>query len=146
MVVMLVLGMVLSLASVVLPDRRSAQLANEASRLVKVLDTLQTEAMLQHTQAGLMLDEQGYRAYILNLHTLAWESSELKILGEHPLQDKGLQLALVESVVENESAAQQPGIVFDSSGVSDPFQLRLVDSSGLSATLGSDGYKKAVLQ
>ncbi len=145
MLVMVVLGVLLSLAAVVLPDRNSALLANETARLVKVLDTLQLEAMLQHTQTGLLLDDAGYRSSILNLQNLEWAESNAAILDAHGLQSNGLQLTLVEP------AATAPGddqhaIVFDASGVSDPFKLRLVHSSGISSTLASDGIQKVLVQ
>ncbi len=145
MLVMVVLGVMLSLATVILPDRNGVLLANESARLIKVLDTLQLEAMLQHTRTGLVLDPNGYRSRVLNLQNLDWGESNLRILDAHELQPKGLQLSMLESTAAA-SGESQPAIVFDASGVSDPFTLRLVHSSGISATLVSDGIQKVALQ
>ena len=145
MLVMVVLGVMLSLAAGVLPDRNEARLANEVARLVKVLDTLQREAMLQRTQTGLVIAPDGYRSSILYVQSLEWGGSDLKILAPHTLQENDLQLALLEP---GEASAGEPGlsIVFDASGVSDPFQLRLIHRSGISTTLVSDGIQKVTLQ
>ena len=145
MLAMVVLGVLLSLAAVVLPDRNSALLANETARLVKVLETLQREAMLQQTQAGLLVDPAGYRSSVLNLQNLEWSDSNLDILDVHPLQGKGLQLSMVERASAT-TEKRQPAIVFDAAGVSDPFMLRLVHSSGISTTLVSDGLQKVLVQ
>jgi general secretion pathway protein H len=145
MLAMVVLGVLLSLAAVVLPDRNSALLANETARLVKVLDTLQLEAMLQHTRAGLLLDTGGYRGSILNLQSLEWADSNAAILDAHALQDKGLQLTMVEPAAAA-SADNKPAVVFDAAGVSDPFKFRLVHSSGISSELASDGIHKVLVQ
>jgi general secretion pathway protein H len=142
---MVVLGVLLSLATVVLPDRNSALLANETARLVKVIETLQLEAMLQQTRTGLLLDPPGYRSSVLNLQSLEWAESNLDILDAHALQSKGLQLSMVEPQI-TASGENQPAIVFDASGVSDPFKLRLVHTSGISKTVVSDGIQKVLLQ
>ena len=146
--VLAVLGVMLSLASSVLPDRNVTRLANETARLVKVLDTLQLEAMLQHTQAGLLLEDDGYRAAVLNLNTLEWDSSELKILAQHPLQEQGLRLDVVPPATDSAAKKATPHIVFDASGVSEPFELRLssTDIPGLVTTLSSDGLNRVQLQ
>lgn len=146
--VLAVLGVMLSLASSVLPDRNVTRLANETARLVKVLDTLQLEAMLQHTQAGLLLEDDGYRAAVLNLNTLEWDSSELKILAQHPLQEHGLRLDIVQPATDSAAKKATPHIVFDASGVSEPFELRLAstDIAGLVTTLSSDGLNRVQLQ
>lgn len=145
MLVMVVLGVILSLATVVLPDRNAARLANEVARLVKVLDTLQLEAMLQRTQTGLVLMPDGYRSSILQVQSLEWGDSDSKLLAPHTLQENNLQLALLESGDASE-IDQGPAIVFDASGVTDPFQLRLIHASGISTTLVSDGVQKVTLQ
>lgn len=164
LLVLVVVSVMLSLAMAVLPDRNASRMANEAVRLVKVLDTLQLEAMLQRTQSGLLVDEDGYRAAILNLYTLEWESSDLKILAPRQLQADGMVLRLVnppegadESFTPGETAGDTdtdtdtgnknyPAIVFDASGVSDPYRLQLAHNSGLSALVDSDGLHGAKLQ
>lgn len=150
LLVLVVVTVMLSLAASVLPDRNESRLANEAARLIKVLDTLQMEAMLQRTRAGLVLDETGYQAALLNLHTLEWEASELRILAPRQLQLDGLELQLLaqEPEPESEEAGNTPAVVFDSTGVSDPFRLQLAYNGmkRMVATIGSDGLHGAQLQ
>jgi general secretion pathway protein H len=148
MLVMLVLSVMLSLASAVLPDRNAARLANEAARLIKVLDTLQMEAMLQGTQAGLVLQEDGYHGALLNGYTLEWDAGARRLFSRRHLQAQGLRLELLPSQAQGERHGAMPSIVFDASGVSDPFTLRLADTQieGLTRTLSSDGLQRAELQ
>ena len=146
--VLALLGVMLSLASAVLPDRNAARLANEAARLVKVLDTLQLEAMLQRTQAGLLLEADGYRTAMLNMSTLEWQDSELKILAQHQLRASSLQLGLLQASADPGADPGSPVIVYDAAGVSEPFELRLVNTAidGLAVTLVSDGLHRVELQ
>jgi type II secretion system protein H len=146
--VLAVLGVMLSLAAAVLPDQNATRLANEAARLVKVLDTLQLEAMLQRTQAGLLLEADGYRTAVLNMSTLEWQNSELKILAQHQLQASGLQLEILHEPADAAGVEGVPVIVFDAAGVSEPFELRLANSTidGLVTTLTSDGLHRVKLQ
>ncbi len=146
--VLALLGVMLSLASAVLPDRNATRLANEAARLVKVLDTLQLEAMLQRTQAGLLLEADGYRTAMLNMSTLEWQDSELKILAQHQLRASGLQLELLQAPAASGGDEGSPVIVFDAAGVSEPFELRLANTviEGLAVTLASDGLHRVELQ
>lgn len=148
MVVLVVVAVILSLASSVLPDRNASRLANEAARLAKALNTLQMEALLQRTQTGLVLEPGGYRAVLLNLQTLEWESRESGILGPRLLEEQGLAVELNAQEGDEDKAPSPegyPSIVFDAVGVSDPYQLQLADLAidDLYTTVSSDGLHKA---
>lgn len=156
LLVLVVLAVVLSLASAVLPDRNVERLGSEASRLVRVLQALQLEAMSNRTQTSLVLQEDGYRALILNLYSLEWEDSRLSILAPRNLQQQGLSLSLIsDSPSSSETSAlalsgeENPlAIIFDASGASEPYQLQLADmiAENLAATLSSNGLEPPAIQ
>ena len=92
--------------------------------------------------------DDGYRAAVLNLNTLEWDSSELKILAQHPLQQHGLRLEVRLPAADTAAKKATPAIVFDASGVSEPYELLLAstDIAGLATTLSSDGLNRVQLQ
>lgn len=154
LLVLVVITVMLSLAAAALPDRNRERLGNEANRLLKVLETLQMEAMLNRTPTGLVLGEDGYQSLILNLYTLEWEASALKILAPRALQGHGLALELLEAEgvtgtsIQGPDGERLPAIIFDASGSTQPYQLQLasITVDGLGAILASDGHEAARLQ
>lgn len=154
LLVLVIITVMLSLAAAALPDRNRERLGNEANRLLKVLETLQMEAMLNRTPTSLVLGEEGYQALVLNLYTLEWEASTLKILAPRALQGQDLALELLEiegtntTRLQGPEGEQLPAIIFDSSGSTQPYQLQLASLAveGLGQILASDGHEAARLQ
>jgi len=150
-IVMAVLGVVLSLATVVLPRRAEVQAQQEASRLVRVLDALQREALLQGRPAGLRITGTGYETLRLDQQHMAWEGNAGRLLAPRDLGQLGLALALGGAAAEAPAPAPAaegwPDVVFDAAGVAEPIALQLqLAAGGIAARVVSDGVNRARLQ
>ena len=150
-IVMAVLGVVLSLATVVLPRRGEVQAQQEASRLVRVLDALQREALLQGRPAGLRITGTGYETLRLDQQHMAWEGNAGRLLAPRDLGQLGLALALDGAAAEAPAPAPAaegwPDVVFDAAGVAEPIALQLrLSAGGIAARVVSDGVNRARLQ
>ena len=150
-IVMAVLGVVLSLATVVLPRRGEVQAQQEASRLVRVLDALQREALLQGRPAGLRITGTGYETLRLDQQHMAWEGNAGRLLAPRDLGQLGLALALDGAAAEAPAPAPAaegwPDVVFDAAGVAEPIALQLqLAAGGIAARVVSDGVNRARLQ
>ncbi len=148
-IVMAVLGVVLSLAMVVLPRRAEVQAQQEASRLVRVLDALQREALLQGRPAGLRITGTGYETLRLDQQHMAWEGNAGRLLAPRDLGQLGLALALDGAAAEAPAPAAEgwPDVVFDAAGVAEPIALQLqLAAGGIAARVVSDGVNRARLQ
>ena len=82
-IVLVVFGVVFSLAAAVLPRRAEVQIEQEAVRLARVLDALQREALLQARPTGLRITGQGYETLHLNLQNMVWEGNTARLLVPH---------------------------------------------------------------
>lgn len=146
MLVLVVLGVILGLATLAIPDTRLNRLQNESGRLALVLEEIQLEALLQGNAVGLRVYGNAYEVVAQDPFTQSWGLAQRSIFARYELRD---ELSL-ELLVPAASALQQDGpqIIFDQSGTASPYLLRLflVDEPDYERKLGSDGFQQVVVQ
>lgn len=148
MLVLAVLGVMFSLAAVVLPSRTEAQLQQETARLVSVLAALQREAMLQASPAGLRISARGYEPLSLNSESLEWEHAQGRLLAPRQLVERGLVLRVQRSSDAAVRGGEDwPAVVFDAAGIGEPFVLTLAaEGADTAMIVRGDGVNRAVWQ
>lgn len=150
MLVLVILGVMLGLASLAVPDSRANQLQNEGSRLSLVLAELQLEALLAGQAMGLALSGDSYQPMYYDNLTLEWKGGEQALMALHTLPE-GMSVELLS--LEDESSQvqedqDQPDIRFDRTGTGQPFRLRLYipEYPEYERVFGSDGFQRVITQ
>jgi general secretion pathway protein H len=148
LLVLVILSVMYSMVALNLSGTEQARLDSEATRLQKLLQTLRQEALLLRSPAGLLVDELGYQGLLFNTLSREWEHDPRRLLRHHDLQKSGLTLTALAGVDDPGAQPGEPVIVFDSSGISEPFSLRLATGGGAQAvvTLVTDGVGELVRQ
>ncbi|OZG73573.1 type II secretion system protein GspH [Hahella sp. CCB-MM4] len=149
LVVMLIIGMVVSMATLVVGgNKEHRMLENESRKLLAILQLTQEEAVFQNVEIGVRIDEEGYEFKALNEEELKWEELPQDFLKARTFPD---WMELDFSELNKEFKLKQTGqstkpqflpqIMFLSSGESTPFTLTLKIKQGedLKYTLSSDG-------
>lgn len=146
LVVLVVVGLLASLAVMTMGgSSRDREMENEVRELYLLMQTASEQAVLNNTELGLILDDEGYRF-------VAWEdrSGEWKEPGEPMFRLRGFpEWITVTEYIENDTprlASEEdrlrPDVVFFSSGETTPFELEFTlgrDDSRMH-TITSDGF------
>ncbi|MDX1551593.1 MAG: type II secretion system minor pseudopilin GspH [Marinobacter sp.] len=146
LVVLVVVGLLASLAVMTMGgSSRDREMENEVRELYLLMQTASEQAVLNNTELGLILDDEGYRF-------VAWEdrSGEWKEPGEPMFRLRGFpEWITVTEYIENdtprlasEGDRLRPDVVFFSSGETTPFELEFTlgrDDSRMH-TITSDGF------
>ncbi|RKZ47108.1 MAG: type II secretion system protein GspH [Candidatus Parabeggiatoa sp. nov. 3] len=128
MVVMIIIGVILSFATLSIGDGGLAQkLEQEAQRLTALLKLAQTEAIMQAKEMGISFDNQGYRFYVLQAQK--WQPFTIQddIFRPRTLP-KGIFTEIHlegEPIILNE-AKNTPQLLLLSSGELIPFQILFI--------------------
>lgn len=146
LVVLVVVGLLASLAVMTMGgSSRDREMENEIRELYLLMQTASEQAVLNNTELGLILEEEGYRF-------VAWEgqSGEWKVPGEPMFRMRGLpDWVTVTEYIENDTPRLasdddrlRPDVVFFSSGETTPFELEFTLGSDDSRmhTIASDGF------
>lgn len=141
LVVLVVVGLLASLAVMSMGgSSRDRELENEIRELYLLMQTASEQAVLNNTELGLMLEDEGYRF-------VAWEeqSGEWRVPGEPMFRMRGLpEWVTVTEYIENDTPRLasdedrlRPDVVFFSSGETTPFELEF--------TLGRDDSRMHII-
>lgn len=146
LVVLVVVGLLAALAVMTMGgSSRDREMENEIRELYLLMQTASEQAVLNNTELGLVLDDEGYRF-------VAWEdqTGEWKIPGEPMFRMRGFpEWITITEYIENDTprlASEEdrlrPDVVFFSSGETTPFELEFTlgrDDSRMH-TIASDGF------
>ena len=146
MLVLVVLGVILGLATLAIPDTRLNRLQNESGRLGLVLEEIQLEALLQGSAVGLRVDDNSYEVLTQDPFTLLWSPLQRQLFARYQLRSE-LSLELLVPTPIN-TGQSLPQIIFDQSGTTAPylFRLFLADEPDAELRLGSDGFQRVIVQ
>lgn len=128
MVVMIIISVILSFATLSIGDGGLAQkLEQEAQRLSALLKLAKTEAIMQAKEMGVSFDKQGYRFYVLQAQK--WQPFTIQddIFRPRTLP-KGILTEIHlegEPIILNE-AKNTPQLLLLSSGEFSPFQILFI--------------------
>lgn len=127
LVVVLIIGIVLSLATLAFRDDTADRLQTEARRLAALLTLASQEAVLQGEEMAAAFSPQGYRFQVLEENK--WVDARDAVLRERQLaEDLALFLEIEGETAqpgEQEAEEQPPRIYLLSSGEITPFTLTL---------------------
>lgn len=146
LVVLVVVGLLAALAVTTMGgSSRGREMENEIRELYLLMQTASEQAVLNNTELGLILEDEGYRF-------VAWEdrSGEWKVPAEPMFRLRSFpEWITVTEYIENDTprlASEEdrlrPDVVFFSSGETTPFELEFTlgrDDSRMH-TIASDGF------
>ncbi|WP_081813544.1 type II secretion system minor pseudopilin GspH [Marinobacter sp. HL-58] len=146
LVVLVVVGLLAALAVMTMGgSSRDREMENEIRELYLLMQTVSEQAVLNNTELGLILEDDGYRF-------VAWEdqSGEWKVPGEPMFRLRSFpEWITVTEYIENDTprlASEEdrlrPDVVFFSSGETTPFELEFTlgrDDSRMH-TIASNGF------
>lgn len=146
LVVLVVVGLLAALAVMSMGgSSRDREMENEVRELYLLMQTVSEQAVLNNTELGLILEDEGYRF-------VAWEdrSGEWKEPGEPMFRMRSLpDWITVTEYIESDTPRLasdedrlRPDVVFFSSGETTPFELEFTlgrDDSRMH-TIASDGF------
>ncbi|MDF0750549.1 type II secretion system minor pseudopilin GspH [Marinobacter sp. 71-i] len=146
LVVLVVVGLLAALAVMTMGgSSREREMENEVRELYLLMQTAAEQAILNNTELGLILEDEGYRF-------VAWEdrSGEWKEPAEHMFRMRSFpEWITVTEYIESDTprlASEEdelrPDVVFFSSGETTPFELEFLvgrDDSRMH-TIASDGF------
>ncbi|WP_020408190.1 type II secretion system minor pseudopilin GspH [Hahella ganghwensis] len=155
LVVMLIIGMVVSMATLVVSgNKEHRMLENESRKLLAILQLTQEEAVFQNIEIGVRIDDEGYEFRSLNEEELKWEELPQDFLKTRTFPE-WLELDYGDLTKEyklkqdkqSSKPAFMPQIMFLSSGESTPFKLTLKFQQGddFQYSLESDGLNGITL-
>jgi general secretion pathway protein H len=127
MVVIVIAGIMISLAVISIGDRSASQLEQEGRRLTALIGMANEEAIMQSREIGLAFSKTGYQFYEINKDdkwTPIVEDETLR-LREFP---EGFEITLYadgEEVIIEPKMPETPSVYFYSSGETTPFELAL---------------------
>jgi general secretion pathway protein H len=136
LVVMLIIGIIISFASLSIGQNTSRVVQDEAERLQGLLRMASEEAVLQGRELALEFSRDGYRFLELNSKGDWLPIEQDKLFRERPLPPVVHLHLLVEGVVANfDDKEHPPRILALSSGELTPFELELSIDDGESYQL-----------
>lgn len=130
LVVVFIIGIILTFASLSVNTNENRQIETEVERLAALMDLATQEAVLQSQELALALTTKGYEFQVLNGDK--WQTLQDEVLRPHQFalpfiieaEVEGEDVAVPESVEEGEDKDKQPVKVFLlSSGEVTPFNL-----------------------
>jgi general secretion pathway protein H len=144
LVVLVILGITIGLATLGTGITRQQHLHREAQRLAQLFVMAGDEAIMQGQEIGFQISGQTYRFFVYNPVERQWEPSEQRQFRDHSVG----QQVTVDLAVENEAVARPgvPPVIFYASGEATAFSLRLAAANsepgnreGTTVTLSSNG-------
>lgn len=157
MVVVFIISISVGLAVITTGNNSQRELGREAQRLLHVMQRASEKAVIENHEIGFSIDEnQSYRFYAFDDHTLEWQQLNEGVLGEHrfperimlsmELEDEALDL--VDLYTVNDESVRDygeenfiPTLLFSSDGLVSPFEMHVgfEDVDHIVYTLKSDG-------
>jgi general secretion pathway protein H len=136
LVVLVILGITIGLATLGTGGTRHRQVQNEAQRLAHLFMMAGDEAIMQGRETGFQLSGQTYRFLVHDQAEQRWMESEQRQFSDYSIT-KDISIDLT---VENEAVRQPdvPAVIFYTSGETTPFSLRLTPGNGEARSLESN--------
>ena len=151
LLVLLIMSLMVSLASMSFAGMERMGLDSEANRLQRTLRALQHEALLRRSPTGLLLDEAGYRAMVWNQLSRAWSELDGRHFRPRDLTARGASLTLLPVAGDQQGrvhalGGESPQVILPGAGIGHPYLLRLtsLQHSDLLVTLAGDGSGQVV--
>ncbi len=155
LIVLVILGVVIGLATLGLSGGVNRTLQKEAQRLHAVLSYTHNEALIQGSELGLILGDDHYQVLAYNYEANSWEVPNETYYERHHLPNNLHLIAEIEGQQVGSSATRQlsfsetdrPSVLFLSSGEITPFRifLRNRENNAQSAVISSDGYSGVLI-
>lgn len=127
MVVIVIAGIMITLAVISIGDRSASQLEQEGRRLNALMGMANEEAIMQSREIGLAFSKTGYQFYEIDKDD-KWKpivDDETLRLREFPEGFKITLYADGEEVIIEPKMPETPAVFFYSSGETTPFELAL---------------------
>lgn len=132
LVVLVIIGIVVTFATLAIGNSIEQQISDEARRFIALTETASNEAMLQGRELGLRFDEEGYQFMFLALlddGSRQWQELQhdllLRARGFPPEISARLILEDRPQTVDGQNHENRPQILLLSSGERTPFRLQL---------------------
>ncbi len=127
MVVVVIAGIMVSLAVINIGDRSASELEQEAKRLHALMRLSTEEAIMQSREMGLAFNRTGYQFYILDEED-KWQviANDEALRQREMLEEINVELyADGEEITIRNEMPEAPPLLFYSSGENTPFELLL---------------------
>lgn len=146
LVVLVVIGLLAALAVMSMGgSSRTREMENEIRELYLLMQTAAEQAVLNNSEMGLVLDDQGYRFLVWEGQSGKWTSPGEPMFRERGLSDWITVTRFIENDIPRLASDEdqvRPDVVFFSSGETTPFELEFTlgrDDSAMH-TIMSDGF------
>ena len=153
LLVLVIMGLMYSLASMSFAGMERMALDSEANRLQRTLRALQHEALLRRSPTGLQLDESGYQAVALDSLSGEWSELDGRHFRRRELTAEGISLRLRPMASERPGRSamrdgELPQVILVGAGIGNPYVLRLASRQQpeLEVNLVGDGGGNVVRQ
>lgn len=152
LVVMVVVGLLAALAITNLGGgSEQRKLTSQVRELYVLMQTASDQAILNNQELGLSITEEGYRFMVFNELEERWQGQGERLFQERafpPLVSVTLFADDDLPKMVSDEAAEQPDIVFYSSGETTPFELEFMLAQGEEQMISliSDGFSGIELQ
>ncbi len=145
LVVLVIIGIVTSLAVLRMGNPLADQITEEAARITRLIELAKEEAILENKEYGLAFSHQGYRFFVLDEETGQWQPLETDRFLRPRQWPETLEAELEleeQPVLLEEKPLEKPQVFIFSSGEMTPFTLHLkqLDDARLDTELSFDHF------